>query len=76
MEQVNDLLNKNIENSNLIIQLYKQISILQNEIKMNNSQIWDTCIHSWVRDELAAWDDKCKYVCSKCKLYKNKSYYT
>ena len=76
MEQVSELLHKNSENNNTICKLYAQINKLEDEIKMNNKQIWNTCIHNWVRDELAMWDDKCKYVCCKCKLYKNRSYYT
>lgn len=76
MECVQELLNKNIEHNKTINQLYVQITTLQTEIKKNNKQIWDKCVHKWKRDELAIWDDKCKYICSNCLLYKNKSYYT
>ena len=34
-------------------------------------KLFNACEHKWIYDECANFDDKCKYVCKFCGLYKN-----
>jgi hypothetical protein len=34
-------------------------------------KLFKTCQHEWIYDENANFDDKCKYICRYCRLYRN-----
>jgi len=39
-------------------------------------QLWDACEHSWVRDPWVNFDDPCKYYCTTCGLWKDRTMYS
>ena len=41
------------------------------EIKMLEKKIYKCCSHEWIRDWDVAFDDRCKYKCKKCNLWRN-----
>tara|TARA_Y200000002_G_C22515353_1_gene593145 strand:+ start:114 stop:344 length:231 start_codon:yes stop_codon:yes gene_type:complete len=54
-----------------IFQYNKIINENKNDIKNLKKELFTKCDHEWVYDEWANFDDKCKYVCKYCGLYKN-----
>ena len=59
---------------NLINQSYKTIQICKDEIRSFKTKLFKACKHEWIYDECANFDDRCKYLCKHCKLYKNPHY--
>lgn len=57
--------NKNIDDFNKLIYKYKK------ENRKLTKKLFYTCQHKWIYDECVNFDDKCKYVCKFCGLYKN-----
>ena len=75
-KEVNNLL-RNISEKHLEIDnLQKTIMEKKKHIIQLQKQLWDTCSHTWVRDPWANFDDLCKYNCSICGLWKDRSMYT
>jgi hypothetical protein len=69
MEQKSkELLIRNEYLRNNIYNLEKQIKILKNEIKENESNIRKLCKHKWERDYDYEYHNEKFYYCSKCKL--------
>lgn len=48
-----------------------QIQKNRREIRILEKKIYKFCNHEWVRDWDVAFDDRCKYNCKKCKLWRN-----
>lgn len=44
-------------------------------ISENEKKIWKKCVHTWERDYDVAFDDRIKYYCTKCKLWRNQYMY-
>ena len=44
-------------------------------IKDLEKEIYKNCQHDWIRDECANFDDRCKFICSKCSLYRSNYLY-
>ena len=51
------------------------IEIAKSQIKNNERQIWKMCSHEWKRDYDCAFDERTKYYCIKCKLWRNSFLY-
>ena len=66
---VNKFLRQKTELHNQKYRLLKQIETLEDGIKELDKLIFNQCEHEWVRDEFALFDDTCKKICKKCKLY-------
>ena len=86
IEKIEDNINNNeLEVKKLLYsneQLKKQINEYLNMveankklIKNNEKQIWKKCNHKWERDYEVAFDDRIKYYCSKCNLWRNEYMY-
>ena len=41
----------------------------------NEKKIWKQCNHHWIRDYNVAFDDRIKFYCSKCNLWRNEYMY-
>ena len=67
-----------IDHKNSIYQdiyaMERRIESLKVEITDTNKKIFSTCKHNWVRDWDAAFDSRCKRICSICKLYPSYHY--
>ena len=75
-EEVTRLLSSiNEEETNVDI-LQKTIINKKIRVRQLQQQLWDTCLHIWVRDPWANFDELCKYNCSICGLWKDRSMYT
>jgi len=50
--------------------------IVQNKrlIKQKKKELYNICQHDWVYDECSNWDDRCKYKCKFCNLWRNNNY--
>ena len=50
--------------------------IVQNKrlIKQKKKELYNVCKHEWVYDECSNWDDRCKYKCKFCNLWRNNNY--
>ena len=48
-----------------------QIQKNKREIMSLEKNIYKLCNHEWVRDWDVAFDDRCKYNCKTCKLWRN-----
>lgn len=60
---------KNLVSDNFRYQ--NQIQKNKREIKLLEKKIYKFCNHEWVRDWDVAFDDRCKYNCKTCKLWRN-----
>lgn len=56
---------EHIYNAQKLIYKYKE------ENKKLTTKLFNACEHKWIYDECANFDDKCKYICKFCGLYKN-----
>ena len=60
---------KNLVSDNFSYQ--NQIQKNKREIMSLEKNIYKLCNHEWVRDWDVAFDDRCKYNCKTCKLWRN-----
>ena len=58
-----------------IIDLRMRMRDLENKIKVHEKNLWLTCSHDWERDYDVPFDDKIKYKCSHCNLWRRASLY-
>ena len=60
----------NIENWN-----YGKL-IVENKtlLKQKKEELYNVCEHEWIYDECSNWDDRCKYKCKFCNLWRNNNY--
>lgn len=74
-----ELLDK-IRNQNdrrtLIFDYEKKIRTLEEEIKEEERNIYKLCNHDWVYDENCCSNEKTRYICKTCNLYKNSFWYS
>ena len=70
-----NLINENKILRDTIIDHTRSIEIAKNQIKKNECQIWKMCPHQWERDYDCAFDERTKYYCVKCKLWRNSFLY-
>ena len=54
-----------------IYNFYNLINHNKDKIKQIEKELYKKCDHDWIRDECANFDDRCKYICSKCSLYRS-----
>ena len=66
----NEKLRKQISEHLNMVEANKKL-IIENEKK-----IWKKCNHHWERDYNVAFDDRIKYYCSKCNLWRNEYMYS
>jgi hypothetical protein len=62
-------------NTNTIWKLNRQIEKLKDDNKSIERELWDKCEHEWKRDWDVAFDDRCKYFCKTCQLWRNRHLY-
>ena len=65
-------------NQKLNEEIYEYMNLIEANKKLiseNEKQIWKKCLHNWERDYEVAFDDRIKYYCTKCKLWRNKYMY-
>jgi molecular chaperone DnaK (HSP70) len=78
-EEDNNVVKNMISDKNVyqqqIYNFYKMIKSNQNNIEELDKQIYKLCVHDWIRDEAACYDDRCKHICSKCSLYRSPHLY-
>ena len=50
--------------------------IIENKklVTQKKRELYYVCEHEWVYDECANWDDRCKYKCKYCNLWRNINY--
>ncbi len=67
---------KNIENmKNQIINYEIEIEKLKKNIRKSEKELWLKCDHEWEYDTCCNFDDRTKYFCKKCKLWRNQYMY-
>ena len=66
--------NKIIENNQRICDANKLIYKCKENNKELRKKLFASCDHEWIYDEWANFDDRCKYICKHCRLYKNPHY--
>ena len=54
----------------------KNIDKLKDSIKASEKKLWKLCSHEWEYDSSCNFDDRTKYFCKKCKLWRNEYMYT
>ena len=58
------------------IEEYEEIIKEKNrKIKSYKLLLWDKCSHMWIWDPHVSFDDGCKYCCSICTLWRDRSLY-
>ena len=72
---VSTLLEDISEEENDIRKFQRSITAKKQLIRGHKQTLWTTCEHEWVRDYFVSFDDKCKYYCRICNLWKDKAYY-
>ena len=58
-----------------ILELQRNIDTKKRNIRSYKQALWTACNHEWIRDYFVSFDDKCKYYCKVCDLWKDKTYY-
>ena len=43
-------------------------------LKQKKEELYNVCEHEWIYDECSNWDDRCKYKCKFCNLWRNNNY--
>lgn len=71
MVDVKELIEENKILQKQIFDYSKLIKSAKISIRMNEKVIYQNCNHQWKRDWDCAFDDKCKYQCNKCGLWRN-----
>tara|TARA_B110000879_G_C11171332_1_gene513715 strand:+ start:2909 stop:3394 length:486 start_codon:yes stop_codon:yes gene_type:complete len=66
---INNNLRKNIFDNSIQIKLSKE------KIRENEKLIWNNCSHKWEYDSNSSFDEKTKYSCSYCGLWRNEYMY-
>jgi len=72
---VSTLLQNISEEEKTIRELQISITAKKQLICGHKQALWATCDHEWIRDYFVSFDDKCKYYCGICDLWKDKTYY-
>lgn len=73
--EVEELIQSRKNNTNDIITLTRKIEKLKSDNKNIERKLWKTCEHVWERDWDVAFDDRCKYYCKVCQLWRNHHLY-
>lgn len=73
--EVKKLLYSNGQLEKQIIDCLNIVKANKKLIKENEKKIWKKCNHNWERDYNVAFDDRIKYYCTKCKLWRNEYIY-
>ena len=58
-----------------IFDLRHRISELEKKIKEHKKNLWLVCNHEWGRGYDVPFDDRIKYKCSHCNLWRRASLY-
>ena len=58
----------------LIFEAEKRIKTYKEDIKILKKDLFKKCQHEWIYDECTNFDDRCKYICKFCRLYRNPNY--
>lgn len=69
-----EIYNKILINKQHICDANELIYKYQKYNKELTKKLFSTCQHEWIYDECANFDDKCKYICKFCRLYRNPHY--
>ena len=69
-----EIYNEILINNKLINDANKLIYTYNKNNRVLTKKLFYTCNHEWIYDECASFDDKCKYICKFCKLYRNPNY--
>ena len=70
-------LQQDIHKEESLIEEYEKIIKHKKElIHKYQLKLWDCCMHTWVRDYNACFDDICKHYCSQCFLWRDRSMYS
>lgn len=74
-DEVQVLLQTKKNNAKSVIELSRKIERLKQDNKRIERELWNKCEHVWERDWDVPFDDRCKYYCSVCKLWRNPHLY-
>ena len=74
-DNVNHYILQRNRNQQTIYQLMDKIEYLKKTNKELEKNIWKKCQHEWEYDTASCFDDRTKYFCSKCKLWRNSYWY-
>ena len=72
---VQNLVDSRKSNTNTICELNRRIEILREDNTSIEKELWTECEHEWERDWDVAFDDRCKYKCKTCQLWRNRYLY-
>lgn len=73
--EVQQLIESRKNNTDTIHELSRKIEELKRNTKHIERELWYKCEHVWERDWDVPFDDRCKYYCKVCHLWRNRHLY-